>query len=196
MEFAIIGILALIAGYFFIKKFTSIDRYFFSGGDPDYEPSGDRYLMLSIIIGALGSAAYFGNKLFYWDLNPKAIIYMAASCVATITFMAMIYAIAFYERPAMCFGKCVFMLFTCLIGAAMGVAGSVILFVIVVLWLILAVLGSAISGNPDKVKVKSNDMIGSIFGGEKTLTHESGDIYRDSSGHHYEKNGSDFTQID
>lgn len=196
MEFAIIGILALIAGYFFIKKFTSIDRYFFSGGDPDYEPSGDRYLMLSIIIGALGSAVYFGNEIFSWHMNPKSLGFLIAGAVAAVAFMSMIYMIALYKSPGKCFGKCVFMLFSCIIGALMGVAGSAIVFAIVAIWLILAVLGSAISGNPDKVKVKSNDMIGSIFGGEKTLTHESGDIYRDSSGHHYEKNGSDFTQID
>lgn len=54
----IIMIAAIVAGYFFIKKFSSIERYLFGSNDADSEESssGVIFLFASTAIGALATA--------------------------------------------------------------------------------------------------------------------------------------------
>lgn len=191
------AILALIGGYFLIKKYNSLDRAFFGYNDPDYETSGLGFVIVGIAIGAVLTIIYAVWSMLDYNQNFHSFINYLGGCLLALNL-----AIAWFRTLtgplpiSGAIGKTVFLTFTILVGVLMGIAGSFIVLAAVVLYIILAaVSGASSSDSGKKVKASSGDIIDSFFG-DKTLTHSGGDEYRDSAGNRYRRDGNDFYKID
>lgn len=151
MSFAaiIIMIAALVAGFFFLKKFTSIESYFFGSGDAeaDESSSGILFLFAATAIGALATAWGIIAGVFDLSFSRQGIVYMSVSLEALVIFSSMAYVAFHSDSVAQMIGKMVFMTVSCIIGALMGAAGSVIVFAILVIMLFIYIFGAALSGS-------------------------------------------------
>lgn len=149
MSFAaiIIMIAALVAGFFFIKKFSSIESYFFGSGDAeaDESSSGILFLFAATAIGALATGWGIIAGVFDLSFSRQGIVYMGVSLEALVIFSAMAYVAFHSDSVGQMIGKMVFMTVSCIIGALMGAAGSVIVFGILVIMLFIYILGAALS---------------------------------------------------
>lgn len=141
-------IIAVVAGFYFIKKFPSIEHRFFGNGDTDdEEASGVIFLYACTAIGALATAWGFIAGIFDLSFRMEGIIYAGVSLLAIVTFASMAYSAFHNTSVGQMIGKMVFMAFSCVVGALMGAAGSVILFGILIIVLFFYIFGAALSGS-------------------------------------------------
>ena len=141
-------IIAVVAGFYFIKKFPSIEHRFFGNGDTDdEEASGVIFLYACTAIGALATAWGFIAGIFDLSFRMEGIIYAGVSLVAIVMFGSMVYSTFHNMGVGQMIGKMAFMAFSCVVGALMGAAGSVILFGILIIVLFFYIFGAALSGS-------------------------------------------------
>ena len=145
----IMMIVAVVAGFFFIKKFPSIEHRFFGSGDAGDEESssGVIFLYTSAAIGAFTAAWVFIAGVFGLYFNKEGVFYASASLLAIVTFASMAYSAFHNTSVGQMIGKMVFMAFSCVVGALMGAAGSVILFGILIIVMFFYIIGAALSGS-------------------------------------------------
>lgn len=195
MSFAaiIIMIAALVAGFFFLKKFISIESYFFGSGDSgaDESSSGILFLFAATAIGALATAWGIIAGLFDLSFSRQGIVYMSVSLEALVIFSAMAYVAFHSDSVAQMIGKMVFMTVSCIIGALMGAAGSVIVFAILVIMLFIYILGAALS---DSSSSSSSSSSGSS---SSSSSSDNDEILIDVPGETFHRRGRDigFGQI-
>lgn len=145
----IIMIIALVGGYFFIKRFSSIERYFFGSDDAnaDEAGSGVTFLMVATAIGALATAWGIIANIFDLSYSKEGITYTGVSLVVLVIFGSMAHAAFHSNSVGRMIGKMAFMALSCLLGALVGAAGSVIVFGILVIVMFIYIFGAALSGN-------------------------------------------------
>lgn len=189
----LIGLVALIAGYFFVKKFSTIECYIFGNGDKDEygAESGEIFLIISIAFAALASAWLLLVNVFNLDFSKEMIVYAGVGLVAVDIFAAMAHAMFNSTSIGRMLGKMLFMAVSCVIGALMGVAGSVIVFAILALMFALFVLKAMLSGGLNTSSSSSNsnspandDVEISVEGelGVRRAKDLGGGTYRDNCG--------------
>ncbi len=145
----IIVIVALVAGYFFIKNFSSIERFFFGSGDveSDEASSGILFIFAATAIGAIATGWGIISGIFDLSFSRQGILYTSVSLEALVIFSAMAYVAFHSTGVGQMIGKMVFMTVACIIGALVGAAGSAIVFAILVIVLFVYILGAALSGS-------------------------------------------------
>lgn len=139
----IIAILALVAGYYFVKKYDSIENYFFGASD---EADGKVFVIWSAAAGAIVSAGEILHQIFKFDLPQWFFFFLGGAFLIVIFAMAMYDALFNTATIGRAIGKIALRLVACVIGGAMGVAGSIIVFLAICLWLVLQILSGTVSG--------------------------------------------------
>ncbi len=152
----ILAIAALVGGYFFIKKYKTIDKALF-GKVVDYKPFGINMVYISAIIGAIFGCVFlygeFANKTVD-STTPLLLIYF----IYIHIFCLCVYqAILRLDTVGAIIGKSLWMLFSCVLAAVIGAVGSVVIICIIILYLVIAVLGGMIFGSGKKTKIREED---------------------------------------
>lgn len=190
MEKAIIFIIiALVGSFLLFKNYYKIDMNFFGGDNEEYTPFGRGFMLTEIILGAV-----FGALMIYHNIAsgemPDAMLYYAIMTASMIILTAALQALLSYDRLGIALGKAFYQLVCCAIGFALGFAGSLIIFGIIVLWFIVTMFVKGASGMfepPKTIRTTSG----------REMTQEVGDIYYDSaSGKRYERTGSTLREMD
>lgn len=190
----IIAIVAIIALFFFIKKYASIDAKLFDNGEGNYVPMGRVCLYISICLGAIMGfvvAIYsmvcsenpFDLGFSSWGIVCHIIPYLLFLTIAACFYKAF----SVEEKLSRCIWRSLFMLGACLLGFVGGLLGSIITLILVCLWVALKVIlamlgGSSSGGKKRKWKLDNGDEVTE----EKGLCGES--YYTGSSGKSYETN--------
>lgn len=206
-----VGIVALILGYLFIKKYNEIDRYFFCRKkqwvptlknqqvglrkkiiiDSDYEPFGRWQVIACALIGALCVVVPILDHVFYIDLNSQPILLSGVLLLVVIVAFNLYEAIVRMPTVSKRIGKFVFLFVACAIGFGFGILGSLIVFMVIILYVVIFALRIALSG-PDlkKGEVMLND--GTILKNKKGLLGE--DNYTGSDGMTWDREGDTFSK--
>lgn len=194
----ILVIVALVAGFFFVKKFSSIETYFFGTDDTQ---NGSLFLLASMAMGALAAGWGIITGVFNLDFNSSAILFAGVGLTFAVVCSAMAYACFHSSGVLNMLGRMVFLAVSCVIGALIGAAGSVIVFGIIVLVVIGYVLKFAASSSGSSSSSSSstsapvsnnnnNDEIEISVDGEM-FTRKAKDVgfgtYRDDRGDEWEK---------
>lgn len=192
----ILVIVALVAGFFFVKKFSSIETYFFGTDDAQ---NGSLFLLASMAVGALAAGWGIITGVFNLDFNSSAILFAGVGLTFAVVCSSMAYACFHSSGVLNMLGRMAFLAVSCIIGALIGAAGSVIVFGIIVLVVIGYVLkfaasssGSSSSSSSDSSSPVSNnnDEIEISVDGEM-FTRKAKDVgcgtYRDDRGDEWEK---------
>lgn len=144
----IFGLLALIGGIIFMIKFRSIEDFFFADEDDDERrPSGYWFLLAATAVAAVTMAYGIIVNMFELNVSNNAILYVGLALVGVVLLGSMAHA-AFASKGFLeMLGRMLFMVVSCAIGAVMGVAGSVLVFVALCLVFLFAALKGALSSS-------------------------------------------------
>lgn len=195
----ILVIVALVAGFFFVKKFSSIETYFFGTDDTQ---NGSLFLLASMAVGAFAAGWGIITGVFNLDFNSSAILFAGVGLTFAVVCGAMAYACFHSSGVLNMLGRMVFLALSCVIGALIGAAGSVIVFGIIVLVVIGYVLkfAASSSGSSSSSSSSSSDSSSSVSNNNdeveisvdgEMFTRKAKDIgcgtYRDDRGDEWEK---------
>ncbi|MDE7408107.1 MAG: hypothetical protein K2M76_06770, partial [Muribaculaceae bacterium] len=146
---------------------------------------------LGAVMGCM--AAYVGMAGATSDFT-YASTYMSVVILGILATVAFFTTFVKFETPAKIAGKSVFLLASCIIAFVVGMVGAIvvliILAIILILWIASVVLASGGSGSK-KIKAK-----GGLFESDTELTHDYGNMYRDSSGNRWERDGDTVRKLD
>lgn len=143
----IFGLLALVGGVIFMVKYRSIEKYFFSDDSDEPCPSGIGFMMTATAISALAMGYGIIVNMFDLHVSNNAVLYVGLALVVVVLFGAMAHA-AFASRGfGEMLGRMLFMTVSVAIGALMGAAGSVLVFLALCLVFLFAVLKGALSSS-------------------------------------------------
>lgn len=196
MEFVVLIIIGLIAGYFFLKKFDYIDQTIMGGDNNDYESYGISVVYLSAFVGAI-----FGTLYFYYEvINKDSYInfkYWGSVLMLLLTCSAILQAVIYENKFSRILGKSIFMIISCGIALAVGAVGSVVVICILAFMLILYVIGGALSSSGSSHSSSSSNSqeddhdatITDEHGYERKLKDNGFGSYRDDKGDYWSKNG-------
>lgn len=194
----IIAILAIVALYFFIKKYASIDAKLFDNGS--YVPMGSVCLYISICLGAIMGfvvAIYsmvcsenpFDLGFSSWGIVCHIIPYLLFLTISVCFYRAF----SVEAKLSRCIWRSLFMLVACLLGFIGGVLGSVITLLFVCLWVALKVILAMLGGSSSRSSRSSSKeeeydaTITDESGFERKLKETSYDTYVDDKGDRWKK---------
>lgn len=207
----VIGIIALVLGFLFIKSYNRIDCHFFGRIkqwfpslkneqdefkknvvlDSTYEPFGRWQVIASALIGAMCVVVPILKQVFYVDLNSRSILLSVILLLVVIISYNLYESITRMPTAGTRIGKFLFMLMSCAIGLGFGILGSLIVFAAIVLYVIIFALRVAVSG-PELKKGEVMLDNGTILQNKKGLFGE--DNHVDSDGNVWVRNGDTFTK--
>ncbi len=176
-------IIALIAGYFFVKKYNKIDSMLFSSVK-DYQPFGITIVYVAAFAGAVFGCLYCYKELIDESINLEN-YFQLAYMIFTLVISASIYqTFLMLNGTGAIIAKSLWMLVSCVLAAVIGFAGSVVVIAIVMILLILVIFGKMALGSGNTYKIKDED------GNTHTMT-DGGLLFgqRDESGHEWEHTG-------
>lgn len=187
----IIGL--LILGYHFLKRFDSIDYFFFKESEPDYDSFGMLVVYISALAGALVGTVFFYIQMF----DSHAVGLLNSTLFFSILILGFAYCISVFQsfiyisKTRYIIGKMLFMFVSCILGGAIGFAGSIFIIAICILFLFLSLLGKATVG--DSGSSKKGHIVDS-YGNRSEIAEESTGIcgekyYRDEHGNNYTSSG-------
>lgn len=198
----IIAIALLVGGFFFVKNFERIENRFFGDGG-ECEASSYIFVLISAAIGAIAAAwGIIGNIA---DFADPLMVSFCGTCVLLGAICCALGHIAFHcYTTAQMLGRMLFVTVACIIGAIIGVAGSILVLAALVLIFILYVLAVVFSGsgssssrgrssnnNDNEVRFsvdgEMGDRIGRDIGGG-TILDNNGDVWeKDDFGNMHKK---------
>lgn len=142
--FIIIAIIALIGGYFFVKKYDAIETALVGAED---ETDGKVFVLWSAGAGALMTVGIVLHNMFNFDIPSWIFPYLGCAALITVFGMSMFDAMFNTATTGRAIAKTVIRFVACLIGAAMGAAVSIIMLAILCIWFFLKVAGGALSSS-------------------------------------------------
>lgn len=191
----IIALIAFIGGVLLVKNYNKIDTSLFGRNVPDYEPTGRGVIWFAAFAGAIFGVVYLYNQ--FVDGNPRLnnVYYFTGASILTMVVIAALFTEMIGNGShSRIIAKCFFLGLCSIIAFVVGLAGSFIVFCVIVLYLLLKITSATISssGNERVVKTKS----GLLGDGGMKLTRVSGDIYESSDGRRFQRDGDQVTEIE
>lgn len=152
----IIAVVAVIALYFFIKKYSAIDAKLFENGVDEFVPMGKIAVYISVCLGALigfvvalysmfstGNDNPFELGFSSWGIVCNIIPYLLFASIAGCFYQAFANETTWSRR----FVRAFFMLFACLFGFVGGIIGSILVLVVLFLWFLLKLVFAMLTGS-------------------------------------------------
>lgn len=136
MEFVfilILAIVALIGGYFFLKKYNKIDASLFKSVE-GYKPFGTQMVYLSAIVGAIFGGIFLYNGFASTNWNLDVLIVIVYTLFVLILCISIYQSILAFDTIGGMIGKSLWMIFSCALAFVIGAAGSFVVFCVIVLW--------------------------------------------------------------
>lgn len=181
----LVGIGALIGGYYFIKNFKKIDVKYFGTSSESYESFG----FPSVIISALIGAVYGITLIFDVNIIEKVSENMGHAFILLLA-LNLYLSFARMESWKFRFAKFSFMVIACLIGALIGIIGSVIIICAIIIYIVVMLLFGSLRGSSVKGVVLDD---GTRLERKTGLTGESY-FYGKSDGAQWERSDTTFTK--
>lgn len=149
----IIAVVAVVALYFFIKKYSKIDATFFDNGSVDFLPMGRVAVYASVCLGAVLGFVVAIYSMFNtdfpfelgfrsWGIVCNIVPYLLFVTIATCFYTAFAHEVSWGRR----FARSFFMLFACILGFIGGIVGSVLVLVVLFLWFLLKFIFAMVFG--------------------------------------------------
>ncbi len=188
MEFIIFAIIALIGGYFFVKKYSKMDVALF-GSIEGYNPSGIYLVYSSTVIGAIFGCLSVYKKMFDDSLNNDVMGVVIFTVMSLLLCVSIYHSILVFDSVGAMVAKSLWMIFSCALSAVIGFVGSVVVITVVVLFLFIKImLKVALEVDTSSSSSGGKKIYGEIEAKVLHLTHLHDDIYRSADGKHYRKN--------
>ncbi len=158
MEVALIilGIAALIGGYFFLKTYRKMDAALF-GDVEGYNASGVYIVYASAIIGAIFGCIFMYSQISNKHADTEIFSIFVYILMSLILCTSIYQSILAFDNVSTVIRKSLWLLFSCVLAAVIGAAGSVVIICIIILYLVIAVLGGMIFGSGKKTKIREED---------------------------------------
>lgn len=138
-------IVGLILGALFLKYFNRIDLAWFGKTSEYYQPFGIIPVAICVLSGALAGGSTFLDQIFNADWNVDSIQAVSAMIIIGAISYSVYESIAKIESVPGKIGKVFFMIVSCLIGGLVGFIGSVTAIILVIFYLLILIIGSALS---------------------------------------------------
>ncbi len=187
----ILVILALVAGYFFIKKYDAIEKFLFGRDDEDYVSAGLLPVVVCAFFGAIMGAVPMLESIFNTEWQSASICFVCGIMIVLVLSYNVFDAVVRMSSTGTVLGKILFATVACIIGAAVGAAGAIVVICIVIVVAIIFVagllLGGAAGGGKSSKSVTLED--GTVLSNSKGICGE--DNFSDSGGSSWSKTGSD-----
>lgn len=156
----LLAIIALIAGYFFIKNFDAVENYFFHDKNDKGFSTPEILLFISIGMGALTGIYSVLGKWFDFVENPIDGYSTGGAVYLCVICMGIYYSFLKYQTVTSICTRSIFIVLSCTIGFYIGFAGSLIviglLLLILALYVFAAMFGGGSSGSGKKTIVDGN----------------------------------------
>lgn len=203
----IIAVVAVVALYFFIKKYSKIDATFFENGSVDFVPMGRVAVYASVCLGAVLGFVVAIYSMFNtdfpfelgfrsWGIVCNIVPYLLFVTIATCFYTAFAYEVSWGRR----FARSFFMLFACILGFIGGIVGSVLVLVVLFLWFLLKFIFAMVSGKSSSGSSTSSSsddddydyLAIDQYGCERKLKSNGYGGYTDDRGDRWKKVGNEF----
>ncbi len=183
MEFIIFAIIALIGGYFFVKKYSKMDVALF-GSIEGYNPSGIYLVYASTVIGAVFGSLFVYKEMFDDSLNNDVMGVVIFTVMSLLLCVSIYHSILVFDSVGAMVAKSLWMIFSCALSAVIGFVGSVVVITVVFLIIFIKIITQMALGSGNTYKIKDGD------GNTHTVT-DGGLLFgqRDESGHEWEHTG-------
>lgn len=195
MNILIVLIVLFILALLLVIKYNKIDTALFGyvRKDAKYVPFGQKSILASAACGAVMAVGVVMKKIF--NMNWEVEGYVVAGILLLIIVVSYNVYRSFTLMPTMgsAIGKSIFLLCTSIIGAAVGVVGSLIIIGLLILYLILMVFTGALSGGNSTTSSYNNepeyDATTTDESGFERKLRESGSGYIDDKGDRWKSSG-------
>lgn len=192
----ILGIAALIGGIYLIKNYNRLDIKFFSDATQSpYTPGGRFIVITSVIVGALSGAIAIAANVFSLDIEMWALEYTTGALMVTCIGAACMQALLSYESLSKALSKCAFVTGYCIVAFIIGLIGTGIVFVAIVVYLFIMMVNIMLKSGFETQTIRTK---GGLFESGEKLTQESpgSNIFRSSDGQRWVRNGDKVTRLD
>lgn len=202
----IIAIVAVVALYFFIKKYSKIDATFFDNGSVDFLPMGRVAVYASVCLGAVLGFVVAIYSMFNtdfpfelgfrsWGIVCNIVPYLLFVTIATCFYTAFAHEVSWGRR----FARSFFMLFACILGFIGGIVGSVLVLVVLFLWFLLKFIFAMVFGKSSSGSSTSSSsgddydyLATDQYGFERKLKSNGFGGFTDDKGNRWKKEGNEF----
>ncbi len=180
----VLAIIAVIAGYFFIKKYNDMDKALF-GDIKGYHPIGIYLVYISVTMGAI-----FGGLFLYQELGDESLntdmFYVLVYTIMSLILCTSIYqSILIFDSAELIIGKSLWTIFSCALAFIIGAAGSFIVFCVVVLWIMWLFVKLSINSFIYSETIKDED--GNTHRVRKRFSLFNDDTYEDEEGNVFKR---------
>ncbi|MBQ2958629.1 MAG: hypothetical protein IJE06_03030 [Alistipes sp.] len=202
----IIAIVAVVALYFLIKKYSKIDATFFDNGSVDFVPMGRVAVYASVCLGAVLGFVVAIYSMFNtdfpfelgfrsWGIVCNIVPYLLFVTIATCFYTAFAHEVSWGRR----FARSFFMLFACILGFIGGIVGSVLVLVVLFLWFLLKFIFAMVFGKSSSGSSTSSSsgddydyLATDQYGFERKLKSNGFGGFTDDKGDRWKKVGDEF----